>query len=201
VANIKAQIKYATFARSFFADPEHNGTKAAITAGYSAKTAYSMAHQLLKKLEVQAILDDLRARAARKLEITGEKVLKELALMGFARAKEYFDSENRFVGMNALTSEQSAGLQEVTIDEERRGTRSGRGRKAKRGTTSTVTRTRVKLVDKRANLELLGKHLKLFGADDHGASAAVKVIIVNSPRPNRPQSAVLVQQGKPELTK
>jgi phage terminase small subunit len=198
VATSKAHIRYDRFARAYIADPELNGTKAAISAGYSKKTAYSKANQLLKKVEVRVLIDSMKTRRAQKLEITGEKVLREIAKVGFANMQDYFQ-DGRFIGMDALTADQAAAVQEYTVDEERRGTRSGRGRKAKRGTTATITRTKFKLADKLEALDKLGKHLKLFGADEHGASTAVKVIIVNSPRPNRPQPAITVQQGKPEL--
>ena len=39
-----------------------NGTQAAIRAGYSEKTAYSMSNQLLKKLEIKNRINELREK-------------------------------------------------------------------------------------------------------------------------------------------
>ena len=60
-----------------------NATQAAIRAGYSEKTAYSIGLQNLKKLEIQAEIQKRRNRLQSKLEITQERVLQELAAIAF----------------------------------------------------------------------------------------------------------------------
>lgn len=60
-----------------------NGTQAAIRANYSAKTAASIAEELLRKPEIQvAIQEALHARQQRT-EVTADKVVRELAAMAF----------------------------------------------------------------------------------------------------------------------
>lgn len=51
----KTNYRYPLFA-SAYVDNGFNGTKAAITAGYAEKTAYSQASRLLKNVEVQALI-------------------------------------------------------------------------------------------------------------------------------------------------
>lgn len=55
-----------------------NATQAAIRAGYSAKSAYSQAHDLLKKPEIAEALSAARAKVAAKTELTQETVIAGL---------------------------------------------------------------------------------------------------------------------------
>jgi Terminase small subunit len=55
-----------------------NATQAAIRAGYSAKTAGQGAAQALKNIKVREAIAAGQAKTASKLEITAEKVLKDL---------------------------------------------------------------------------------------------------------------------------
>jgi phage terminase small subunit len=74
--------KQQRFVAAYRADP--NATKAAIAAGYSAKTAYSAGARLLKNVEVAAALNKKLAQDVEKFDITGDKVLEELRAIGFA---------------------------------------------------------------------------------------------------------------------
>lgn len=133
-----------------------NATRAAIAAGYSPKTAESQACQLLKNPKVSQHIERKQGKRLEKLEINAEKVLRELALMGFANMLDYVtpDEEGTFdVDLSKVTREQAAAIQEITVD-----TSGGAGD----GERRRVLRTRFKLGDKRGSLELLGKHLKLF---------------------------------------
>ena len=65
-----------------------NATQAAIRAGYPEKTARSIgAENLTKPVIEEAIADALKARRLRT-EITQDRVLEELALIGFADIPE-----------------------------------------------------------------------------------------------------------------
>lgn len=91
-----------------------------------------------------------------KLDLSAEKVLSELARMGFANFCDYLrttEEGDTSVDLSMLTREQAAAIQEVIVDEYME----GRGKKARK-----VKRTRVKLADKNRSLELLGKYLKMF---------------------------------------
>lgn len=60
-----------------------NATQAAIRAGYSEKTAGSQAHDLLKKPEIVAEIGKRQAKVADKLELSAERVLRELEYLAF----------------------------------------------------------------------------------------------------------------------
>lgn len=53
-----------------------NATQAAIRAGYSAKTAYSIGEEILKKPEVSASIQEAMDKRAEKAQITAAEVLE-----------------------------------------------------------------------------------------------------------------------------
>lgn len=57
---------------------DKNATQAAIRAGYSAKTAYSMGVQLLKNVEVKQAIEELQNAAQVKAGITVEKIVERI---------------------------------------------------------------------------------------------------------------------------
>lgn len=133
-----------------------SGKRAALAAGYSPQTAMRQASELLQKPLVKKALNARRAKIATKLEVTAERVLAEIAKMGFANMLDYItvtESGDAVVDFTALDRDRAAAIQEVTIDEYTE----GRGDDAR-----NVKRVKFKLADKRANLELLGKNLRLF---------------------------------------
>lgn len=66
--------KQNAFCREYVVD--FNATQAAIRAGYSPKTAGSIGHDLLKKAEIQAQVQELRAASAKRLDIEADDVLR-----------------------------------------------------------------------------------------------------------------------------
>ena len=118
-----------------------NATQAAIRAGYSKKTAYSIGVSNLKKPEIQAAI---QKSAAEKLEITRERVLKELASIGFAKATDFLTIQGGHVlikDSDDVAADKLAALASV-----------------KEG----MYGVEVKLADKARALEMLGKYLGLF---------------------------------------
>lgn len=75
-----------------------NAKQAAITAGYSAKTATQTASRLLTYVNVQNILLKLNAKLVNKLEdeaiFTKEQVLKEYGHTAFFDIRELYDENN-----------------------------------------------------------------------------------------------------------
>lgn len=139
-----------------------NATKAAERAGYSAKTAQVQGSRLLSNAMVSAAIAEKQGKRFEKLEITAERVLGELALLGFANMMDYITvGENGAarVDLSKLTRDQAAAINEITVEEftERTG-EDGEGKPI----FENVKRTKFKLSDKRGALVDLGRHLKLF---------------------------------------
>jgi hypothetical protein len=58
----------------------NNATKAAVTAGYSKKTAYSQGQRLLKNVEIKKALGLEDEKLQKKYEYTLEKLIEELEI-------------------------------------------------------------------------------------------------------------------------
>jgi phage terminase small subunit len=156
----KIERRYRIFAREYVIDL--NGTRAAIAAGYSKRGAEVTACRLLRRPAVRNRIAALMKKRAEKLDLTGEKVLKELARLAFANMADYIDigpDGSARVNLSRVDRDKGAAIQEVTIDEYSE--RSGRV-KDRTPTFETVKRIKFKLADKGQNLERLGRHLKLF---------------------------------------
>jgi len=129
-----------------------NGFKpkdAALSAGYSAKSASSLASQLLNNPKIQAEIARITKKAGRRLEVTAERVIEELARIGFAdfRSVASFDENGvRIKASSDLSDDEAATIKQIkeTFSEGPQ--------------TSSRTLTVIQH-DKTKALELLGKHL------------------------------------------
>jgi phage terminase small subunit len=133
-----------------------NATQAAIRAGYSPKTAGAQGSRLLKRVDISAQVAARRKEQSDATGFTAQKVLKELALIGFANMADYMRVGPEglpVLDFSALTREQAAVLTEVTVEETQEGPRDN---------PYEVRKVKFKLADKRAALVDLGKHLGLF---------------------------------------
>jgi phage terminase small subunit len=146
--------KQAIFVKEYLVDL--NATQAATRAGYSAKTAYSAGQRLLKHVDVAAALASAMEKRAAKLDITAERVLGELALIGFANMQDYVRITHEgdpYINLSEMTREQAAAIAEVTTED----FTDGRGEDAR-----DVRRVKLKFHDKKGALTDLGRHLGLF---------------------------------------
>lgn len=73
---MKLTLKQQRFIEEYLVDG--NATRAAIAAGYSKKTAYSIGEENLRKPEIKAEIERIRAEQSKKLEITRDGLLADL---------------------------------------------------------------------------------------------------------------------------
>ena len=73
-----------------------NATQAAIRAGYSAKTAFSIGVENLSKPLIQDALQKAMKRRQERTEITADMVLKELKKIALDDAADYQDSRLKY---------------------------------------------------------------------------------------------------------
>lgn len=131
-------------------------TKAAIRAGYSAKTAEQIGCQLLRKPQVKLAVEAAMQARSQRTEITADRVLQEYALLAFADMADYLrfaDDGNVYLDWSNLPEGATRVVGEVVQDVYTEG-RGEDGREVKR--------TRFKLHPKLPALEALAKHLLLF---------------------------------------
>ena len=65
-----------------------NATQAAVRAGYAPKTAYSQGQRLLKDVEIAETITKLKSMQSKRTGITADRVLEELAKLGFSPMDE-----------------------------------------------------------------------------------------------------------------
>ena len=152
--------RYLAFAREYVVDM--NGTRAAIAAGYSPKSAASIASSLLNVPKVQEYIRMLLAERGAKLDLNAERVLSELVKIGFSNIADYItiDGSQARIDLSKVTREKAAVIQELTTDTlgENRAEATAEGD----APLTTTVRTKLKLADKLRALDLLGRYLKLY---------------------------------------
>ncbi len=179
------------FALAYAADPQHNGTKAALSAGCPRTSAHVMASRWLKNAEVQDLVEQFVGRMARKYELSAEKVIQELCKLAFANMLDYVKINKEgdtCVSLSEITRDQAAAILEIKTENCARSlTNRARARRS----------VCIRLADKVRCLELLCKFLKILGKENVSEREAVKVIIVDSQRPYRPPIPALKADGSP----
>jgi len=92
-----------------------NGTQAAISAGYSARTASQQASGLLGNVKVQALIRALQAEALEKNQATPERVIKELAALAFGDLRKAIEwGWDEELGRTVVRAKDSAELDDET---------------------------------------------------------------------------------------
>lgn len=160
----KLTEKQKRFADEYLIDL--NATQAAIRAGYSQKTASRIAIELLNKTHVSKYIQGRQLSREKRTEITQDKVLAELAKVGFASITDYLEYKTLIReiekdqngnpqydwAMSVLAKDSAevdgAPIQEVSI--------------SKDGTF------KFKMYSKLDALEKLGRHLGLFDRQTGG---------------------------------
>jgi phage terminase small subunit len=154
----KLPLRQVQFVEEYLVDL--NATKAAKRAGYSEKTAYSQGQRLLKNVEIQALLQERRAKLSEKLEISAERVLQEQAKLAFYNVLDLFNDDGTMKPISEIQANLGAainGLDIVDITS------------FKDDDGPQVLQTllkKVKFHDKGKALDALSKHLGLYEVDN-----------------------------------
>lgn len=141
-----------------------NATQAAIRAGYSPQSAYSIGEENLKKPVIRDAIDKALAERSRRTGINQDRVLLELAKIAFVNASDVINMDEATIRGDA-NREDTATIASV---------------KVKRIPTDDgdIVEREVKVYDKIKALELLGKHLGMF-TDKLNVNAEMAVRIVD----------------------
>lgn len=121
-----------------------NATQAAIRAGYSVKTAEQIGYQLLQKTSVANAISKAMAERSRRTGINQDRVLLELARIGFAKITDVVDPSTAKIKENA-SEDDLACIQSIKIKPSEWG-----------------IEREVKMYDKKAALVEIGRHLGMF---------------------------------------
>ena len=137
-----------------------NATQAAVRAGYSEKTAHVQGPRLLQDPKVKAAIDAAIARRNKRLELSQDKVVRELVKIGMADIKDYlsYRTQKTVVDMDDAGKPviDYAPVIELVPSEDVDGTLIQEVSLSQRGVFS------FKLADKMKALELLARHLGML---------------------------------------
>lgn len=137
-----------------------NATAAYRRAGYKAKTdeaARASAAQILTNLNVEAAIRKAMQERSERTLVSADEVVLELQKLAMVNMQDYITitpDGSAYMDLSRVTRSQLAAVQEITSETymEKDG-----------DDFKPVKKSRLKLTDKRASLELLGKHLGVFG--------------------------------------
>ena len=114
------------------------------------------AAELMRNGKVTVRIAELQQAIAKRHEISIDRIVKELSLIGFSNMSDFIKVQpdgSAYVDLSGLTRDKAAAISEVTSEVYMEGS----GEEAR-----AVKRTKFKLSDKRAALVDLGKHLGMF---------------------------------------
>lgn len=152
----------------------NSGTKAAIAAGYSAKTAKVKASQLLVDEEIEAYLIEKRSDVAKKHGVTLDRVILEYSKIAFFDIREAFDIDGGLIQVKQLDDNSAGAISSIKSSEEW-------GEDEEGNKVITGTLKEVKVFDKIRALQDLGKHLGLFEKDNEQKKDSSSVTIFQLP--------------------
>lgn len=150
------------FAKEYLVDL--NATQAAIRAGYSPKTAMQQGQRLLTRKDVQAAIQKEMARRSKRTQITADRVLDELAKIGFSEVTDFLQvrTERILVDRDPETGAPISEIRQIVLLQDtdqipqEKLAAIAEVKQAKDGSIS------FKLHDKKGALDSMAKHLGMF---------------------------------------
>lgn len=139
---------------------DFNSTQAAIRAGYSEKTAYSIGNENLKKPEIQEYLTVLKAERAERVQISQDRVLEELQHIAFDNISNYL--EFKTIQSKVGTDKEGEPIIDYRPVVDIKDSCDLDTRNIAEISISANGTFKFKLGDKQGALTLLGKHLGIF---------------------------------------
>src|SRR5277367_5973298 len=87
-----------------------NATKAAISAGYSEKTAASIGEENLRKPEISAAIKERTSKIMERLEVNAELVVQEIAKLAFFDPRKLFNGDGSLKLISEIDDHSAASL-------------------------------------------------------------------------------------------
>jgi phage terminase small subunit len=164
---------------------DFNAAQAAIRCGYSPRSAAAQASRLLTKANISAAVQRGRGKLTKKIDITQEAIIFELARLGFSdarRAATWNDKGVVFKASDEIDDDTAAAIQEIAV--------------------SADGRPKLKMASKSQALKMLGDYLgmaqpdmmmlllaRLLGGQQDKSEAV-------DPREAARRAAMLLRQGR-----
>lgn len=144
-------------------------TEAAVKAGYPAKSACEQGSWILGRPNVQKWLAEHDKKVQEKHDITLDKIVDELAKIGFSNIANYLQPDARglpaFRKLEEIDQAHMAAISEITVDTRHE----FEGRGDDREQTATVDKVKFKLSNKVESLVTLARVLGFMPGSDRRA--------------------------------
>lgn len=154
-----------------------NATQAALAAGYSAKTAYKIGAENLRKPQIASLLaqrnSEIAARQDERLaamELTKERVEREIARIAFFDPRKMFHPDGRPKEVTELDDDTASCIVGLDVLEEWEGVGEAR---VLRGYVK-----KYKIANKNVALDQASKILGMYEKDNEQSKANVRVVMV-----------------------
>ncbi len=132
----------------------YNAAAAARAAGFAESSANTQGAKLVAKPRVKAAIDALIAPTLKKLNVTKDRIIEELALIAFSDIGEAFNANGDLLPIHDMPESIRRALSGIDVDM----LFEGRGEdKEHVGFTK-----KIRTWEKTKAIELLGKHLKMW---------------------------------------
>lgn len=143
-----------------------NQGQAIIRAGFKgqAASANTASCRMMQNVNVKAEVQRRIAERSERTQITADRVLRELALIGFYDIREIFDNQNNLKGIRELTGDSSRAIASIEIEVDKIGTR------------EISTTKKIKMHDKIRALQLIGSHIGMFKESTSSAEDIAKAL-------------------------
>jgi phage terminase small subunit len=147
-----------------------NATQAAIRAGYSEKTARQIGYENLTKPHIIDAIAKAMAARSERTRVSQDRVITGIAELAFYDIADLFDEKGSLRSVHELSPMLRRAVAGIEVRELYNEDGKNIGRLSK-----------VKLADRKGNLEVLGRHLKLFTDKvEHEAGASLEQILARS---------------------
>lgn len=154
-----------------------NATQAAIRAGYSEKGANVQGSKLLANANIQAAIQEAQAKRSNRTEITQDRVLQELARIGFSNLQDVMTSCGNLMGVSDWTEDAARAIASVEIVTKPGGVDESGNREVEHV-------AKIKTWDKLAALDKIARHLGMLNGFGAGVDDAPSLTInINSKDP------------------
>ena len=148
-----AALRRKKFAEAYLANGA-NASQAALTAGYSPKTAGAAGSRMLKHVEVSTIIEQRRLELSQKYELTTESVIKSLSQAVHFDPRKLYRADGSLKHMLELDDDTAAAMASFEVSEDK-----------SEGVVIGFTK-KVKWLDKNTAREQAMKHLGLYLEDN-----------------------------------
>jgi phage terminase small subunit len=133
---------------------DRNGTRAAIRAAYSEKTANEQACRLLTNVHIKARINELIKKQVDEIQVDIRFVLRQILNSATIDINDAYDENGNLKPISEMPESLRRAIIQVETEELFEGT--GRDKE------HIGTAKKIKIQDRLKALELLGKHLKMF---------------------------------------